>query len=188
MFFMLDFMGVNGRLSKHFQRKDLLITDVKSYLESTKMELRLLKSAAGLGENLRQFEAQYDAPNFVLHHGSGKIELEHKHNELKPDEIIENTIQYIEEHFKSFNEEPVIWFDIFDNQSWPDQDSQDTAEFGVDEVTKLSEHFVTVLSERDVGIMVQEWQLLKAKIMTKKDWKEMSLTATYTQANILKKC
>ena len=74
--------------------------------------------------------------------------------------LIQNSILYLKERFKNFNEPPLVHFNVFDYTTWP-SDEKTLLTFGNSAVLALAERFLSVLGADAVKQIKIQWITLK---------------------------
>lgn len=167
LFFMIDYLRAITTTSEKFQKKQLLIIEVKEIMDNLTGELELLKEEPG--ENSMKFYASLNREDLQLKNASpipvqlkGQTPVEYaSDNDIQ--NLLQSTIQYLEDRFKDFKEKPLKSFSVFNFQYWP-REEKDLLKFGRTEIRDLLEHFAPLLTEDEKSNIMREWTVLKNRL------------------------
>ena len=83
--------------------------------------------------------------------------------------LIDNAVSYITKRFQPFEEEPLVWFKVFDTDKWL-SDLNSIKSVGNREIAKLLRYYHTneYLTSDEREAALSEWGILKVEVLQRK--------------------
>lgn len=166
MAFMHDVNSLLGRLSKHFQNNQVVVSDVTTGIQSAMRSLdRMLIEN---GPQLAQFYEDFNkADDHYLGIPLDNVEDGEREFQLDKTDIVKGLMAHLNARFEGYKNHPVLKrMSVFEHRIWP-LNGQALAAYGDEEVTWLFGHFpsLTVLQGVNIREALIEWRDLKADLI-----------------------
>ena len=167
--FMIDVLQILSHLSLAMQKDTLLVTDVTVELNIAHLKLTAMKKHKGEVFREVQEDIEQDTMTYRNIKLSGCALSEDAMNTF-----LDDCMHFMRHRFAHLSATPFAEFAVFDVGNHP-RCMGDLGEYGIEDITVLTQFFSSVLSDDEKVKIPEEWTSLKAVMMSKRRMKSHEL-------------